>query len=74
MNDDERKSPDSTASPADLSSEKRLRDMEVELAHYKLQLVESECRVQELERQLKTEKLQQTTKRKSWLSKLKSSS
>eukprot|EP00118_Oscarella_pearsei_P007400 m.35998 g.35998 ORF g.35998 m.35998 type:complete len:986 (+) comp32201_c1_seq2:207-3164(+) len=57
----------------DLTSEERLRDMEVELAHYKLQVVESECRIQDLEHKLKTQQeRQQLSKKKSWLSKLKS--
>jgi predicted nucleic acid-binding Zn-ribbon protein len=58
--------------PSMLSSEQRLRELEMELAHYKLQLVEAQCRIQDLERRLKAQANPGTSAKKGLLSKLKS--
>lgn len=62
----------STVVPSMLSSEQRLRELEMELAHYKLQLVESECRAGDLERKLKASSSPAASSKKGFLSKLKS--
>ena len=56
--------------PSMLSSEQRLRELEMELAHYKLQLVEAQCRIQDLERKVKAPA--SPSAKKGLLSKLKS--
>eukprot|EP00117_Sycon_ciliatum_P035215 scpid28342/ scgid26743/ Rab GTPase-activating protein 1; GAP and centrosome-associated protein; Rab6 GTPase-activating protein GAPCenA len=55
-----------------LSAEHRCRDLEVQMAHYKLQLVEAECKIQDLQHALRTstpDQEQESTVNR-WLSKL----